>query len=124
MNKSGLYGILAALVCGGSLALGYFAGNSRAEAPVAVEPMVITADAQPTDKAAIEAIVHDYLMQNPEILNEVQVALQTKQENESKLTQTKFIATASNEIFNSTNDAIIGGDPAMASTFKRWRMEY
>jgi protein-disulfide isomerase len=120
MNKSGFYGILAALVCVGSLALGYFAGSSRAEAPVAVEPTVITADAQPTDKAAVEAIVHDYLMKNPEIISEVQVALQTKQEAESKLTQTKFIASAGKDIFNSPNDAIIGnpkGDVTVVEFF-------
>lgn len=120
MNKSGLYGILAVLVCGGSLALGYFAGNSRVETPVAAEPVIITADAQPTDKAAVEAIIHDYLLKNPEIITEVQTALQTKQETESKLTQTKFITTAGNDIFNSPNDAIIGnpkGDVTVVEFF-------
>ena len=118
MNKSGLYGILAVLVCGGSLALGYFAGSSRTQTPA--EPMVITAEAPSTDKAAIEAIIHDYLLKNPEIITEVQTALQTKQETESKLTQAKFIAEAGSTLFRSADDAIIGnpkGDVTVVEFF-------
>ncbi len=120
MNKTSLYGFLATLVCIGSLTLGYYAGGNRAEVSVVPEPIVIAADTQPVDKAEVEAIVRAYLLKNPEIINEVQTALQIKQETESKLTQTTFITSAADDIFNSPNDAIIGnpqGDVTVVEFF-------
>lgn len=65
-------------------------------------------EVKPLDKAAVEAIIRDYLLKNPELLIEVQDALEEKQTIAARETQSKFIADNHDKIFNDANDAVYG----------------
>jgi len=54
-----------------------------------------------TDKAAIESIVYDYLMENPEVIREALIALEAKQDAES-------IAAVKSAIYNEKRDVVVG----------------
>jgi protein-disulfide isomerase len=74
----------------------------------------------PEDKPAIEKIVRDYLLSNPEIILEVQQALQTKQETEAKERAAIALTQNSDVIFNSKNQGVIGnksGDVTVVEFF-------
>jgi protein-disulfide isomerase len=60
------------------------------------------------DKAAIEAIIHDYLVKNPEVMLEVQDALEKKQSEAQKVAQQKVIKGASKQIFDAPYDGVVG----------------
>ena len=75
---------------------------------------------EPEDKPAIEKIVRDYLLSNPEIILEVQQALQTKQETEAKERAAIALTQNSDVIFNSKNQGVIGnksGDVTVVEFF-------
>ena len=59
-------------------------------------------------KQEIEAIVHDYLLANPEILDEAFKALQEKREKEAAAKQTEAIAKSGDLIFNSPHQMVLG----------------
>lgn len=65
-------------------------------------------EAKPLDKAAIEKIVRDYLLENPELMLEVQDALETKQSAVAQVSQAKIIAENHDAIFNNPNDSVYG----------------
>ncbi len=74
----------------------------------------------PEDKPAIEKIVRDYLLSNPEIILEVQQALQTQQETEAKERAAIALTQNSDVIFNSKNQGVIGnksGDVTVVEFF-------
>jgi len=71
---------------------------------VASQPSSDTAMA----RADIEAVVRDYLLANPDILMEMQTALEVRQEEEQRVSQQETIASASDEIFNAAYDGIVG----------------
>ena len=62
----------------------------------------------PADTPAIEKIVREYLLKNPEIFLEIQQALEVKQQQQAKEKATKTLAENSETIFNSVNQASIG----------------
>lgn len=72
------------------------------------------AAAEPADKTAgfsraeIETIVREYLIANPEIMLEVQDALEAKQRDRQQLAQIETIRAASDDIFNSAHDGVYG----------------
>lgn len=71
-------------------------------------------------RAEIEAIVRDYLVKNPEILLEVQTALQTKQLEAQRKAAEEAIALVADEIFNNPADGVIGnpdGDVTVVEFF-------
>lgn len=53
-------------------------------------------------------IIRSYLLQNPEILIEMQTALQTKQAEAASANAKKVIAKNQKELFNSSHDAVFG----------------
>ncbi len=57
------------------------------------------------DKAAVEKIVYDYLMENPEVISEALVALETKQDQSS-------ITAANTAIYDDKRDVVLGPDDA------------
>ena len=74
----------------------------------------------PEDKPAIEQIVRDYLLTNPELILEVQQALQVKQEAEAKERATVALNQNKETIFKSKNQGIIGnvkGDVTVVEFF-------
>jgi protein-disulfide isomerase len=107
MKRANLLGTVT-LACA-LLAFGFAAGGLQtANAETAAK----TADAAPAttkiDRAEVEAIVRDYLLKNPEVLLEVQDALEAKQKKEQELAHLGVIKDAKNEIFNSAFDGVVG----------------
>ncbi len=56
----------------------------------------------------IRQVVKDYLIKNPEVMLEVQDALNDKQEKKIAERQTSTLQSKKDEIFNSPNDAVLG----------------
>lgn len=99
--KNASIGIAAAVIALAALFLGFQAGSgSRAIAE--------TSAGAPIDRAAVENIIHDYLVKNPEVLLEAQTALEAKQAEAQKSAATKTIAANKDQIFHSPDDAVLG----------------
>ncbi|MEO3385724.1 DsbA family protein [Mesorhizobium sp. CAU 1741] len=101
MSKTAVLAVAGAAIGGAMFAFGFVAGTqpetvnagpSRAMAP----------------RAEVEAIVRDYLTANPEILIEMQTALETKHEEQQRVAQVDTIRAASDDIFNADYDGIVG----------------
>ncbi|MEX0347208.1 MAG: DsbA family protein [Rhizobiaceae bacterium] len=106
MKQTLIVGIVGIAASAAMLALGLNLGSSR-QAPS--EPVIIEAPADAElDRSAVELIVREYLLTNPEIMLEVQTALETKQRIEEKLAQTTTITEQSDEIFNAPYDGLVG----------------
>jgi protein-disulfide isomerase len=106
MKKANLLATGAALAM---LTPGFVAGTVRiANADGAATTQ--SAAATKIDRKEVEGIIRDYLLKNPELLLEVQDALETKQREEQRLASEGVIEENKAEIFNSTFDGIVG-DP-------------
>ncbi len=106
MTKSILFGASGIAVAFAMLAFGYTAGNV---APARAQEMPQTAQpGAPLDKTAIEQIVHDYLLANPEILEEMQASLDGKRKEEQRVAQIEIIQSNKEEIFNASYDGVVG----------------
>ena len=117
MAKVALIGATAGLVGLAALALGYQAGRMGA----VISPPEETAEAaSTTDRTEIEGIVRNYLINNPEVMLEVQTALNDKQEAAQKEAAVKVIGENREQIFNSSADAVFGnpnGDVTIVEFF-------
>lgn len=74
----------------------------------------------PLDQAAVEKIVRDYLIKNPEILAEMQTALEEKQAAEQEARIKQVITGNQDELLNSSHDAVLGnpnGDVTVVEFF-------
>jgi protein-disulfide isomerase len=103
----GTSGIAAALAM---LAFGFAVGKQTTVASTAETPQAATllsADT-PLDRKEVELIVRDYLLANPELLVEVQQALDAKQKEEQRIASLGVIKEAKDEIFNSEFDGVVG----------------
>ena len=100
MNKGLFIGIVGAIVAAAMLALGYSAGMGRLSAPSMASGAV--------DRVAVERIMRDYLVNNPEILVEVQAALEIRETEAKKFAQVDTIQSAKDLIFNASYDGIFG----------------
>lgn len=106
MNKSILLGATGIAVAFGMLAFGYAAGNVS---PAIAQETSQAAPARPAlDKAAIEGIVRDYLLANPEILEEMQASLDEKRKEDQRTAQVETIQSNKDEIFNASYDGVVG----------------
>ncbi|QDB99263.1 MULTISPECIES: DsbA family protein [Mesorhizobium] len=112
MNKAVLLSATGAIAALAMLGAGYAAGNKPA---MQAAPDVIKVASTTTvpaggtlDRAEVEAIVRDYLLKNPEILLEVQEALETKQKEEQRLAHLDVIKNQKGDIFNSAFDGVVG----------------
>ena len=116
MAKVALIGVAAGLIGLGALALGYQAGRSATVVSLPDETEV----AAITDRAEIEGIVRNYLINNPEVMLEVQTALNDKQEAAQREASVKVISENKDRIFNSSGDAVFGnpkGDVTIVEFF-------
>ena len=59
-------------------------------------------------KQEVEKIVHDYLLANPEVLDEAFKALQDKRQKETLAKQAETIAKSSDLLFKSPNQMVLG----------------
>ncbi len=107
MNKAYIVGALGGAVSLGAMVLGFQLGTP--EIPIAKEVLgELPQQRQTLDEARIHEIVRNYLITNPEILIEVQTALETKREREQKTAQLETIQKASDTIFNASYDGVAG----------------
>ncbi|MET3660158.1 DsbA family protein [Aquamicrobium ahrensii] len=83
------------------LAAGYVAGDRDVA-------MTTRAQAETLDRTAIENIVREYLLANPEILLEAQDALEAKQQEQQRLVHLDTIKQNKDAIFNSSFDGVVG----------------
>lgn len=116
MNKAFLLATTGAVAGLAMLAAGFAMGTvapAKAGSAATLDMMQVaatSADASGSklDRTEVEAIVRDYLLKNPEILLEVQDALEAKQKEEQKLASEGVIKNQKDEIFNSAYDGIVG----------------
>ena len=109
MKKTILLASASVIVAVAMLAAGFFAGGPTAmaeDAPQATEKAV--ASGGEMDRAAIEKIVRDYLLANPELMLEVQAALEAKQKEQQQLANLQIIEDAREQIFSSARDGVVG----------------
>jgi protein-disulfide isomerase len=89
-------------------------------AAMALIMTAVPAQAQELNRAEVEAIVRDYLLTNPEIMLEVQQALDVKQREQAQARARDAIAGNADLVFNSPNQGIIGnpnGDVTIVEFF-------
>lgn len=99
MKKTVLLGASAAGLA--LLAAGYMAGDRDIE-------VATRAHAETLDRAAIENIVREYLIANPEVLLEAQEALEAKQQEQQRLAGLDTIRQNKDALFNSSFDGVVG----------------
>ena len=74
----------------------------------------------PLDKAAIEKIVHDYIVANPEVLEEAMAALEKKQAAAAAAGHAKTLEEKKSIVFDSTRQVVLGnpkGDVTLVEFF-------
>ncbi len=116
MIKAFTASILATAIGIGALYAGFSSGHKE-PAPAATaaveETAAVPVDAPvDLDKERIGEIVRNYLLENPELLAEVQAALQKKRDDQQRLAAAATIKRASDEIFHSPKDGVIGNPDA------------
>jgi protein-disulfide isomerase len=110
---SGVVGLAA-------LFLGYQAGHVRIAPQAIAAPGEQTAATAPLDRAAVEKIVREYLIKNPEVMIEVQNALEAKQSAAARDGQREAITANADKLFKSPADAVFGnpnGDVTVVEFF-------
>ncbi len=70
--------------------------------------MPAQAEMTASEKAEIEQLVRDYIVANPEIIEEALVALEDKRRDAEKAKQSEAIVSLSDTIFNSNHQAVMG----------------
>lgn len=105
MSKTIALGLAGLAISGAMLGFGFYSGQRPAVAAAPSSEMAVSGE-----RAQIEEVVRDYLLANPELMVEVQAALEAKQEEKQKVAQQSTIATRKDEIFSSKNDGW-GGNP-------------
>ena len=108
MNRAVLLGTTAAVAASALLAFGFLASDPE---PANAETATTTSSTQAAasiDRTEVEGIIRDYLLKNPELMLEVQEALETKQQEAQRLASLGVITDAKDEIFNSTFDGVVG----------------
>lgn len=107
MNKTVAFGLAGLAVSAAMLGFGFYSGQRTA---IAAAPRVELAEPAGGGRAQIEEVVRDYLLANPELMVEVQAALEAKQEERQRVAQQSTIATEKDKIFNGAGDGF-GGNP-------------
>ncbi len=93
--------VVAALILGG----GFIAGLPKASAETAT---VETPSGGKLDRIEVEGIVRDFLVNNPEILSEMQAALDVKRKEAERIASLKVIQDARAVIFDADYDGVVG----------------
>lgn len=109
MSKAVLWGATGVVLSLGMLAVGYVAGRPElANATATENAQPVAAASAPGEREGIETIVRDYLLANPELLIEMQQALETKQQEQQRLANLEVIESARADIFNAEYDGSVG----------------
>lgn len=115
MNKAIVVGTASAVAAVSMIGFGFAAGKPQmAEAETARPILVAQAETQ-LGRPEIEKIVRDYLLANPEILRDMQSALDAKEKEEQRIAHLQVIQDAKAEIFSAAYDGVVG-NPAGKTT--------
>jgi protein-disulfide isomerase len=101
MSRSLGVAAVGVAVAAAMLAGGYYAGRSTANSEASPATGI-------QDRAAIESIVREYLIANPDVMVEVQTALTEQQEARQQQAAQTAISTSREQIFNLASDGIAG----------------
>src|SRR5687768_6066223 len=107
MKKTTLLGSAAVAVTFGALAFSLIGGY---ETPAMAQetPQTAVPTASAVERKQVETIIREYLLANPELLLEVQQALDVKQKEEQRVAALAVIDGARDDIFNSEFDGVVG----------------
>lgn len=105
MSKTILLAAAGIAISAAMLGAGYLAARP---APAAAVASATPTPAPSTDRGAVETIVREYLIANPEVMLEVQAAYEAKQQTEQKAAQEQTISSESADIFNADYDGVVG----------------
>ncbi len=103
--------MLKTLIASGLLAFALTTGPSTS---------AFAEDSEVIDRAEVQAIIRSYLLENPELIEEVQQALETKRQVEAAQRSAEALERNAEIIFNSDNQAVIGnpeGDVTVVEFF-------
>lgn len=107
MSKAVWFSAAGLVVSAGILASGYLAGQAS-PAWAGEQPVAVASANGALDRTAIENIIRDYLVKNPELLIDMQQALEAKQREEQRVAALETIDSARDEIFNAPYDGYVG----------------
>lgn len=109
MSKAILLSATGLAAAVGMLAVGYVAGQPR-PAIANEEPQVISVASadSPVNREDVETIIREFLSKNPEVLLEMQQALEVKQQEEQRIAHLEVIKNSRDEIFNASYDGFVG----------------
>jgi protein-disulfide isomerase len=106
MRRTLTLGLAVLAVSAAMLGFGFYSGQRSPTEAAPVVEMARTAG----DRERIEEVVRDYLLANPELMVEVQAALESRQEEKQRLAQQTTIVTEKDKIFSAGSDGW-GGNP-------------
>ncbi|HEY5818950.1 MAG TPA: DsbA family protein [Mesorhizobium sp.] len=106
MNKAILLGSIGVLVAGSALAGGFY--TAKPAVSDAAKAQLVAGAETATNRKEIEEIVRDYLLKNPEILMEVQTALEEKQKEAQRVASLETIKSSKDAIYNAATDGVVG----------------
>jgi protein-disulfide isomerase len=108
MTRAILLGAAGAVVSVAVLAGGFAAGRATPALATDMPQSTAQAAGEQLSRKDVENIVREYLLANPELLVEVQKALDAKQKEEQRIAQLGVIKDNRDKIFTSPNDGIFG----------------
>ena len=108
MTRAILLGAASALVSVAVLAGGFTAGRPTPALATDMAQSTAPAAGKQLSRKDVENIVREYLLANPELLVEVQKALDAKQKEEQRIAQLGVIKDNHDEIFASATDGVYG----------------
>lgn len=109
MSKAIALGAAGTAISIAMLAAGYIAGagSDRSAARLAAAGTGPALE-RAASRSDVEAVVHAYLVENPEILTEMQTVLVQREQEQQRLALLETIGSASDAIFNADYDGIVG----------------
>jgi protein-disulfide isomerase len=108
MTRAIVLGAAGAIVSAAILAGGFVTGRTLPALAETTPQAVQVAGSEALTRKDVENIVRDYLLANPELLVEVQKALDAKQKEEQRVAQLGVIKDNKDKIFTSPHDGIVG----------------
>jgi protein-disulfide isomerase len=119
MSKTIAIGVVGLGISAAMLGLGFMAGKGGT-ASAGTTPVAMERSFQGMDRASLEALIYDYLVSNPEVMLDVQAALETRERETRTAAARSTIAQQADEIFNAAHDGILGnpdGDVTIVEFF-------
>lgn len=108
MTRAILLGAAGAVLSVAVLAGGYVAGRPAPAEAKDMPQQMAAASGEQLDRKDVENIVREYLLANPELLVEVQRALDAKHKEEQRVAQLGVIKDNKDKLFSSPTDGVIG----------------